>query len=115
MNNCLQDITEAFLQKNNLQCIVRSHEETREGCQLNHPGCYTVFSAPNRSKGVLGGVITLHKEEEEGYKGKEHKEERKEEGHKMRLESFVFSQRDKPAKKPEAEPLPDDKQTGEAG
>ena len=57
--------------------MVRSHEETREGCHLNHPGCYTVFSAPNRSKGVLGGVITLHKVEEE---------------EKLRLESYVFSQ-----------------------
>ena len=128
MNNCFKDITEAFLQKNNLQCIVRSHEETREGCQLNHPGCYTVFSAPNRSKGVLGGVITLHKEKEEGEeddKEKEHKEKEEEEeenkekkykekGYKMRLESFVFSQTDKPAKKPGAELLPDDKHTGDA-
>ena len=75
---------------------------------------------------MLGGVITLHKEEEEGeeeYKEKEHKEEEenkekkyKEEGYKMRLESFVFSQTDKSAKKPEAEPLPDDdKHTGDAG
>ena len=108
---------------------MRSHEETREGCQLNHPGCYTVFSAPNRSKGVLGGVITLHKEKEEGeeenkeeeHREKEEEEEEnkekkyKEEGYKMRLESFVFSQTDKPAKKPEAELLPDDKHTGDAG
>ena len=73
-----------------------------------------MFSAPNRSKGVLGGVITLHKEKEEGeeeYKEKEDKEERC----KMRLESFVFSQTDKPAKKTEAEPLPDEKHTGDAG
>ena len=84
-----------------------------------------MFSAPNRSKGVLGGVITLHKEkEEEENKEKEHKEKEeeenkeekyKEEGYKMRLESFVFSQTDKPARKPEAEPLPDDKHTGDAG
>ena len=78
---------------------------------------------------MLGGVITLHKEEEEGeeeYKEKEHKEkeeeeeehkekEDKEERCKMRLESFVFSQTDKPAKKTEAEPLPDEKHTGDAG
>ena len=72
---------------------------------------------------MLGGVITLHKEEEEGeeeYKEKEHKdkeeeeEENKEKGYKMRLESFVFSQTDKPARKPESEPLPDDKHTGDA-
>ena len=67
-----------------------------------------MFSAPNRSKGVLGGVITLHKEKEEG------EEENKEEGYKMRLESFVFSQTGKPARKPEEEPLPDDKHTGDA-
>ena len=78
-----------------------------------------MFSAPNRSKGVLGGVITLHKEkeeEEEENKGEEeHKEkEDKEERYKMRLESFVFSQTNKPAKKPEAELLPDDKHTGDA-
>ena len=77
-----------------------------------------MFSAPNRSKGVLGGVITLHKEKEEGED--ENKEEEankekkyKEEGYKMRLESFVFSQTDKPAKKPEAELSPDDEQTGD--
>ena len=46
---------------------------------------------------MLGGVITLHKEKEEGED--ENKEEEankekkyKEEGYKMRLESFVFSQ-----------------------
>ena len=60
------------------------------GNQLNHPGCYKVFSAPNRRKGVLGGVITLHKEEEE--------EE------KLRLESYVFSQSDNsPGNEPELE------------
>ena len=58
--------------------MVRSHEETREGCHLSHPGCFTVFSAPNRRKGVLGGVITLHKVEDEP--------------EKLRLESYVFSQ-----------------------
>ena len=82
---CSQDVTEAFLQQNSLQCLVRSHEETREGCHLNHPGCYTVFSAPNRSKGVLGGVITIHKEEEE---------------ERLRMESYVFAQTDSPGNEP---------------
>ena len=72
---------------------------------------------------MLGGVITLHKEKEEGeeeYKEKEEEEEEnkekeyKEERCKMRLESFVFSQTGKPARKPEEEPLPDDKHTGDA-
>ena len=69
---------------------------------------------------MLGGVITLHKEKEEGEEDDKEEEENKEkkykeEGYKMRLESFVFSQMDKPAKKPEAELLPDDKHTKDAG
>ena len=47
-----------------------------------------MFSAPNRRKGVLGGVITLHKEEEE---------------EKLRLESYVFSQSGSPGNEPEIE------------
>ena len=35
-------------------CVIlyfyRSHTEIREGCSCTHPGCYTVFSAPNKSK-----------------------------------------------------------------
>ena len=63
---------------------------------------------------MLGGVITLHKEEEEEEEDDKEKKY-KEKDYKMRLESFVFSQTDKPAKKPEAELLPDDKHTKDAG
>jgi hypothetical protein len=40
-------------------CVVRSHSEIREGCGLNHDGCYTVYSAPSRAKGVRGGVMVV--------------------------------------------------------
>jgi hypothetical protein len=40
-------------EKNNLQCIVRSHAEIREGCGMSHEGCYTVFSAPNQVNQVI--------------------------------------------------------------
>ncbi|XP_023336923.1 serine/threonine-protein phosphatase 5 isoform X2 [Eurytemora carolleeae] len=70
------DVTASFLNRNNLQCIIRSHTEIREGCSCTHPGCYTVFSAPNKSKNVLGGVLTLHTSESEN----------------LRLEGFVFQQ-----------------------
>jgi len=56
-----QDVTAEFLERNHLQCLVRSHEEISQGCATSHPGCYTVFSAPNRAKGVLGGVLTLER------------------------------------------------------
>ena len=26
---------------------------------MNHEGCYTVYSAPSRSKGVLAGIMTV--------------------------------------------------------
>lgn len=42
------DITDAFLARNNLQCIVRAHQEVRAGHRIDHNGkCITVFSAPN--------------------------------------------------------------------
>jgi len=44
------DITEAFLQLNNLDYIIRSHEVADEGYEIQHNGkCITVFSAPNYS------------------------------------------------------------------
>lgn len=46
-------------ERNNLVCIVRSHAEIRAGCGLSHVGCYTVFSAPNKDKEVLGGVVVV--------------------------------------------------------
>ena len=42
------DITKAFLELNNLEMLVRSHEVKEEGYLLEHDGkCCTVFSAPN--------------------------------------------------------------------
>lgn len=42
------DITESFLARNQLRCIVRAHEEVIAGHRMNHNGkCITVFSAPN--------------------------------------------------------------------
>jgi len=26
---------------------------------MNHDGCYTVYSAPNRAKGIRGGVMVI--------------------------------------------------------
>lgn len=49
----------AFAEMNDLKCIVRSHAEIRAGCGLSHEGCYTVFSAPNKSRGILGGVVVI--------------------------------------------------------
>lgn len=47
------DVTATFLHNNSLQCLVRSHSEIKEGCACSHPGCYTVFSAPSRSRWFL--------------------------------------------------------------
>ncbi|XP_003745423.1 serine/threonine-protein phosphatase 5 [Galendromus occidentalis] len=42
------DVTEKFLQKNNLEYVVRSHEVKLQGYEVVHGGkCITVFSAPN--------------------------------------------------------------------
>eukprot|EP00063_Salmo_salar_P027635 XP_014002470.1 PREDICTED: serine/threonine-protein phosphatase 5-like isoform X2 [Salmo salar] len=42
------DVTERFLDQNNLDYIVRSHEVKAEGYEVTHSGkCITVFSAPN--------------------------------------------------------------------
>ena len=46
-------------ENNDLKCIVRSHTEIRSGCTISHTGCYTVFSAPNKEKGILGGVLVV--------------------------------------------------------
>ncbi|GBG69021.1 hypothetical protein CBR_g3721 [Chara braunii] len=54
------DVTSRFLQENNLELIVRSHEVREEGCQLEHNGkLITVFSAPNYcdQMGNLGAYI----------------------------------------------------------
>jgi serine/threonine-protein phosphatase 5 len=54
------DITEAFLERNNLHLLVRSHEVKEEGYLVEHGGkTITVFSAPNYcdSMGNKGALI----------------------------------------------------------
>lgn len=42
------DVTKRFLELNNLDMVVRSHEVKEEGYHIDHDGkCVTVFSAPN--------------------------------------------------------------------
>ncbi|CUG88499.1 serine-threonine protein phosphatase, putative [Bodo saltans] len=42
------DVTEAFLARNNLKLVVRSHEVKDNGYVVEHDGkCITIFSAPN--------------------------------------------------------------------
>lgn len=42
------DVTQAFLEENQLDYIIRSHEVKAEGYEVAHSGrCVTVFSAPN--------------------------------------------------------------------
>lgn len=42
------DVTKAFLEENQLDYIIRSHEVKSEGYEVAHGGrCVTVFSAPN--------------------------------------------------------------------
>ncbi|XP_060062862.1 serine/threonine-protein phosphatase 5-like [Ylistrum balloti] len=56
------DITKAFLQRNKLDYIVRSHEVKQEGYEVAHDGkCITVFSAPNYcdTMGNKGAFINI--------------------------------------------------------
>ena len=49
------DITKRFLDDNNLELLVRSHEVKDEGYLVEHDGkCITVFSAPNYCDQVRG-------------------------------------------------------------
>ena len=42
------DVTKKFLQANQLDYVIRSHEVKEEGYEVMHDGkCITVFSAPN--------------------------------------------------------------------
>jgi len=54
------DVTRAFLERNNLALLVRSHEVKEEGFEVMHDGlCITIFSAPNYcdSMGNKGAFI----------------------------------------------------------
>ena len=56
------DVTQNFLDTNNMDYVVRSHEVKDEGYEVCHDGkCITVFSAPNYcdSMGNKGAFITL--------------------------------------------------------
>ncbi|CAH2094766.1 unnamed protein product [Euphydryas editha] len=57
------NVTAAFLQKNGLDYIIRSHEVKNDGYEVAHDGkCITVFSAPNYcdTMGNLGAFITMN-------------------------------------------------------
>lgn len=42
------NVTQAFLERNKLDYIIRSHEVKDQGYEVSHDGkCVTVFSAPN--------------------------------------------------------------------
>ena len=59
------DVTKAFLQRNGLQLLVRSHEVKEDGYEVCHDGCcVTVFSAPNYcdSMGNKGAFIRFEKD-----------------------------------------------------
>jgi len=59
------DITEAFLERNNLDLLIRSHEVKEEGYLVEHGGkTITVFSAPNYcdSMGNKGAFIHIEKD-----------------------------------------------------
>ena len=56
------DITKAFIERNNLKYIIRSHEVRQKGYEWEHyDKLCTVFSAPNYcdSQGNLGAVVRL--------------------------------------------------------
>ncbi|XP_050354478.1 serine/threonine-protein phosphatase 5 [Nymphalis io] len=60
------DVTAAFLEKNGLDYIIRSHEVKNDGYEVAHDGkCITVFSAPNYcdTMGNLGAFITMNGKE----------------------------------------------------
>jgi len=66
------DFTEAFLQRNNLQLLVRSHEVKDEGYVEEHGGkCITVFSAPNYcdQMGNKGAMMVISEDKEGGGEG----------------------------------------------
>ena len=56
------DVTEAFLKKENLKLLIRSHQMQMEGYLVQHNGkCITVFSAPNYvgRMGNKGAIVFL--------------------------------------------------------
>ena len=55
----LKSFSTIIIERNDLKCIIRSHAEVKSGCGLSHANCYTVFSAPMKDKGIMGGLIEL--------------------------------------------------------
>ena len=57
------DITQAFCRKNNLEYIVRSHQQVQQGAVFSHGDrCLTVFSAPNYPAGQgnnMGAFVVI--------------------------------------------------------
>ncbi|OZJ04722.1 hypothetical protein BZG36_01783 [Bifiguratus adelaidae] len=56
------DVTKAFLERNNLDMLIRSHEVKENGYVIEHDGkCVTVFSAPNYcdTVGNMGALINI--------------------------------------------------------
>ncbi|OHS98442.1 protein phsophatase-2A [Tritrichomonas foetus] len=56
------DITEQFLERNNLELLIRSHQVQENGYGVMHGGkCITVFSAPNYigQMGNRGAIVKL--------------------------------------------------------
>lgn len=59
-------VTDNFLQSNNLQLLIRSHEVVPNGYALHHDGrCVTIFSAPNYFNRNLAAVVRFSGETEE--------------------------------------------------
>ncbi|OHS92930.1 bsu-protein phosphatase [Tritrichomonas foetus] len=68
------DITEAFLERNNLELLIRSHQVQENGYIEMHNGkCITVFSAPNYigQMGNKGAVVKLTFADDLSLTGKE--------------------------------------------
>ena len=56
------DVTEKFLDNNNLDLLIRSHQVQQQGYNVMHNGkCITIFSAPNYvgQMGNLGAIVNL--------------------------------------------------------
>ena len=63
-----EDISQKFLNENNLKLLIRSHQVKMEGYEIQHGGkVITLFSAPNYCdlQGNKGAIIKLKGEEME--------------------------------------------------
>mmetsp|Transcript_51024 Transcript_51024/g.114854 ORF Transcript_51024/g.114854 Transcript_51024/m.114854 type:complete len:623 (-) Transcript_51024:68-1936(-) len=63
------DVTEAFLKKNGLRLVLRSHEVKVDGFQWTHDNLLTVFSAPNYLGHAKnrGAVVRLERAGDQGH------------------------------------------------